>query len=114
MAKTMANTVRWGITSSIFNAITGSVSKAYHYSVDLNESLNNIRIVTGASTSEMEKFAKTANSAAKALGSSTLSYADASLIFYQQGLSDEEVKARTEATIKAANITGQSAAEVSE
>jgi hypothetical protein len=31
----------------------------------------------------MEKFAKTANSAAKALGSSTLGYTDASLIFYQ-------------------------------
>lgn len=114
MAESMSNTIKWGITSSIFNTLTGAVQKAYHYSNDLNESLNNIRIVTGASTEEMEKFAKTANSAAKALGSSTLGYTDASLIFYQQGLSDEDVQARTEATLKAANVTGQAASEVSE
>lgn len=114
MAESMANTVKWGITSSIFNTLTGAISKAYNYSKDLNESLNNIRIVTGASTEEMERFAKTANSAAKAIGSNTLGYTDASLIFYQQGLSEEDVQARTEATLKAANVTGQAASAVSE
>ena len=114
MAQSMANTVKWGVTSSIFNTITGSIQKAYYYSKDLNESLNNIRIVTGASSEEMEKFAKTANSAAQALGASTLGYTDASLIFYQQGLSEEDVKARAEVTLKAANVTGQAASAVSE
>jgi ABC-type dipeptide/oligopeptide/nickel transport system permease component len=31
MAETMGNTVKWGITSSIFNNIVGSVQKAYYY-----------------------------------------------------------------------------------
>jgi hypothetical protein len=37
----------------------------------------------------MERFAKTANNAAKELGRSTLDYTDAALKFYQQCLSDD-------------------------
>lgn len=114
MATSMANTVKWGITSSIFNTVTNSIQKAYDYSVDLNESLNNIRIVTNKSKEEMQDFAEAANRAAKSLGSNTLSYTDASLIYYQQGLSNNEVEARTEATIKAANVAGTSAEQMSE
>ena len=40
----------------------------------------------------MASFAKEANEAAKALSTTTTNYTDASLIYYQQGLSDEEVK----------------------
>jgi len=37
----------------------------------------------------MSRFAEEANKAAKALSASTLEYTNASLIYYQQGLSDE-------------------------
>lgn len=114
MATSMANTIKWGITSSIFNNITGSIQKAYGYTKKLDTSLNDIRIVTDKSAESMEKFAIQANEAAKGLGASTLDYTQASLIYYQQGLSDEEVKARAETTLKAANVTGQTGAEVSE
>ena len=114
MAVSMANTVKWGITSSIFNSISGSIQKAYGYTKNLDSSLNDIRIVTDKSAESMEKFAVQANEAAKGLGASTLDYTQASLIYYQQGLSDEEVKARAETTLKAANVTGQTGAEVSE
>jgi hypothetical protein len=53
MATSMANTVKWGITSSIFNNITGSIQKAFYYAKDLDTSLNNIRIVTGDSADQM-------------------------------------------------------------
>ena len=106
MATSMANTVKWGITSSIFNKITGSIQSAYYYAKDLDTSLNNIRIVTGQSADEMQRFAKIANTAAGDLGRSTLDYTKAALSFYQQGLSDEEVQARTNVTLKAQNITG--------
>jgi hypothetical protein len=49
MAKTMGNTVKWGITSSVFNNITSSIQKAFYYAQDLDTSLNDIRIVTGDS-----------------------------------------------------------------
>ena len=106
MATSMANTVKWSITSSIVNNITQSIQNAYYYAKDLDRSLTDIRIVTGDSADQMQRFANTANSAAKDLGRSTLDYTKAALSFYQQGLSDDQVQARTSVTLKAENITG--------
>lgn len=114
IATSMSNTIKWGITSNVFNTMAGSIEKAWSFSKSLDTSLNSIRIVTGKSADEMEKFAKQANRAAEELGRSTRDYTDASLIYYQQGLSDEETAARTSTTLKAANVTGQSGADVSE
>ena len=114
MGTTLMNTVKWNIASSAVNSISGSVQQAYGYVKNLDSSLNDIRIVTGKSADEMTKFAEKANDAAKALKKSTTDYTNASLIFYQQGLGDQEVEARTEVTLKAANVTQQDTAEVSE
>ncbi len=114
MATTMANTIRWNITAGIINSITGSIQQAYSFAKDLDHSLNDIRIVTGKSADDMAEFALQANNAAKSLAAYTTDYTNASLIYYQQGLSDEDVQARTETTLKAANVTQQSTAEVSE
>jgi TP901 family phage tail tape measure protein len=62
----------------------------------------------------MAKFAEEANKAAKALKTTTTEYTNASLIYYQQGLSTEEVKERTDITIKMANAAGVSAEKVSD
>lgn len=102
---TMKNTVRWQITSGLLTNFTGAIGDAYRYAEDLNESLNNIRIVTGKSTAEMAQFAKQANRAAKELNTTTTKYTDASLIYYQQGLDDKNVKARTDVTAKFANVS---------
>ena len=111
---TLKNTARWQISSSILHGFIGSVQSAYYYAQDLNESLNNIRIVTGQNTDQMAKFAKQANATAKALSTTTTKYTDAALIYYQQGLSDEEVKERTDITIKMANVARESAEIVSD
>ena len=109
----LKNTARWQLSSSLLHGFMGAISGAYRYAQDLNESLNNIRIVTGQNIDQMSQFAKEANNAAKALSTTTTQYTDASLIYYQQGLSDEDVKRRTDATIKLANVSRQSAEEVS-
>ena len=114
MGTTLMNTVKWNIASSAVNSISGSIQQAYGYVKNLDSSLNDIRIVTGKSADEMTKFAEKANDASKALKKSTTDYTNASLIFYQQGLGDQEVEARTEVTLKAANVTQQDTAEVSE
>ena len=114
MATTFSNTIRYGISSSVFNRMANEISRAYDFSVQLDKSLNDIRIVTDKSANDMAKFAVQANRAAKAMGASTRDYTEASLIYFQQGLSDEEVKARTDVTIKAANVTAQATADVSE
>ena len=111
---TMKNTMRWQFTSSAMHGFMSAVSGAYGYAQDLNESLNNIRIVSGQSAEEMAKFAVQANKAAKALSTTTTDYTNAALIYYQQGLSDSEIKERTEITIKMANVARQSAEIVSD
>jgi hypothetical protein len=102
----MKNTARWQLSSTALHAFIGAISSAFNYAEDLNESLNNIRIVTGKSVEEMAKFAKEANKAAKALSTTTTEYTNASLIFYQQGLDAEEVKKRNDVVVKMANVTG--------
>ena len=114
MATTMSNTIKWGIASSVMNRMTGSIQEALGFTQSLDRSLNDIRIVTEKSADDMANFAVQANSAAQGLAASTTDYTNASLIYYQQGLSDEEVQARTETTLKTANVTQQTAAEVSE
>ena len=109
----LKNTTRWQISSSVVHGFMGAIQSAYGYAQDLNESLNNIRIVTGQSVDEMAKFAEKANASAKALSTTTTAYTDAALIFYQQGLSGKEVTERTDTVIKMANVTGDSAEEVS-
>ena len=113
-SKSLASTAGWQISSTILHGFMGAVSTAWEYSKELNESLNNIRIVTGKNIDEMSRFADQANRAARALSSTTTEYTNASLIYYQQGLSDEEVLGRTEATIKLANVSRQSAEIVSD
>ena len=110
----LANTARWQLSSSMLHGFMGAVQSAYGYAQDLNESLNNIRIVTGQNIEQMSRFAQEANKAAQALSTTTTDYTNASLIFYQQGLSDAEVSKRTEVTIKMANAAGQSAQIVSD
>ena len=111
---TMKNTMRWQLTSTALNSFVGTLETAYGYAQDLNESLTNIRIVTENSAEEMANFAKQANEAAKALSTTTTDYTDAALIYYQQGLSEQEVLDRTETTIKMANAAGVSAQTVSD
>ena len=114
MATTMANTAKWGVASSILNNMSSSIQKAWSFTKELDKSLTDIRIVTGKSADEMERFARVANNAAQKLGKSTKDFTDASLIYYQQGLGDVESQQRAEITLKTANVTGQNTADVSE
>ena len=86
LGQTLANTVRWQISSSVLSAFTSTLSQSYQYAQRLNRSLNDIRIVTGYSADKMADFAKEANNAAKSLSASTLDYSKASLIYFQQGM----------------------------
>lgn len=111
--RSIKNVFTYQISAGMFQAISSSLSGAVSYAKELNTSLNDIRIVTGQSVEQMAKFAVEANKSAQKLSTTTSSYAKASLIFYQQGLSDAEVKKRTDAVIKMANVTKESADDVS-
>ena len=113
-ATTLKNAARWQISSSILHGLMGAVQGAYGYAKDLDSALNDIRIVTGLSADEMDRFAVKANHAAKALSTTTAEYAKASLIYFQQGLSDSQVEERTAITMKMANAAGASAETISD
>ena len=114
MGTVLKNTARWQISSSILHGFMGAIQSAYGYAQDLNESLNNIRIVTGQNIDQMAKFAENANKAAKALSTTTTAYTNAALIYYQQGDTDQQVLEKTDVTVKMANVIGQDATTVSE
>lgn len=111
---TLKNTARWQLSSSMLHGFMGTVQSAYGYAQDLNESLNNIRIVTGQNVEQMAEFAENANKAAKALSTTTTAYTNAALIYYQQGDDDKTVLEKTDVTAKMANVTGTSAEAVSD
>lgn len=114
LGATFMNTLRYQLSSSLIMGFTQGIGNAISYVKDLNESLTDIRIVTGYGKEEMEAFAEQANKAAKALSTTTNEYAKASLIYFQQGLNGEQVQKRTNATVKMAQVTGQSMEVVSD
>lgn len=111
---TFGNTVRWGITASIFQTIQNSLYRSVDYVKDLDTSLNNIQIVTGASAENMRDFSLKANEAAANLGASTVSFTDAAQLYAQNGYDEEDYTKLAELTTKVANVTQQSTSDVSE
>lgn len=114
MFNTIGNTVRWGVVASALQSFQNSIYKTMSYFGDLDKSLNDIRIVTGQSASDMQAFAKYASQAAGELGKTTVDFTNASLIFAQQGYSQERSNELANLVLKTANVTGQDTAEVSE
>ena len=114
MGKTLTNTLKWNLSATLINNVSGSIQQAWGFTKNLQQSLTNIRMVTGKNADEMKRFAQEANKAASQLGRTTTDYTKASLIYAQQGLSDAEIKKRSEITLKTANVTGQSTEAVSE
>ncbi len=111
MLTTLKNTVKWELSSNLVHGIESAFSGAISYAKNLNSSLTDIRIVSGQSVEQMAKFAVEANNAAKALGTTTKSYADAALIYYQQGDSAELAAKKAEITLKATNAAFSATAE---
>ena len=115
MATTFMNTIRWSIATTALNGITEGLSSAVSFVEKLDTSLNNIRVVTGASADDMDRFAKEANKAAIELGASTRDIAEGALIFYQQGDTDADAMYKAQVTQKLTNVsTDLNAEEASE
>lgn len=110
----LGKTAKWQIAQMAIQGVQGSIQNAVREAEQLNKALNDIRIVTGYDKTVMAQFAKEANKAAKELKTTTKEYAEASLIFYQQGLSATEVAKRAETVIKMSQVTGDTARAVSD
>lgn len=71
---------------------------------ELNQSLTNLRIVTGANQSEAEQYMTTYNSMAQSLGSTTTEVADAAVDWLRQGKSISETNQLIQDSVKLAKI----------
>lgn len=111
---TIGNTVRWGVIASGFQGILNSAHEAVQYVKDLDESLTNIMMVTDYSKQQMNDYAKNANEAAKALGSTTVAMTDATLVFAQQGFDLDKSSQLAELSTKLANASQQDTATTSD
>lgn len=101
---TIKNTMKWEFSSKLIHGVESAFSSAIGYVTDLNKTLTDIRIVTGASIADMAQFTKTANQMATELSSTTKEVAKASLIYYQQGDDAETALKKAAVTTKAANV----------
>lgn len=111
---TIFNTVRWGVVSSAYNQITNSIYESVQYMKDLDDSLTQIMLVTDYSRENMNDFAKSANEAAKSLGSTTTAMTNASLVFAQQGFNLDQSSQLAELSTKLANASQQDTATTSD
>ena len=114
MGKTLLNTAKWQVASTLIHGVSGALSSAVRHAEELNDALSDIRVVTGYSTDYMAKFAKEATKAANELSTTVTEYSKAALIFYQQGLSGSAVTERADVVVKLAQVTGMSAESVSD
>lgn len=101
---TLKNTIKWEASSTLVHGIEGAFTSAISYAKNLNSTLNDIRIVTNATTADMTKFATQANKYAKELSTTTNDFAKASLIYYQQGDNADLAAKKAIITTKAANV----------
>lgn len=111
---TIGNTVRWGIVASGFQTILNSAHQTVQYVRDLDTSLTNIMMVTQQSKEQMNEFAQSANDAAKALSSTTVSMTDAALVFAQQGFDTQMSEQLAQRSTQLANISQQETAVTSD
>lgn len=114
MKTSLANTIIYNISQNTLRSLTGSVQQAFGYVKNLDKSLNDIRIVTGMSADDMERFAVEANKAAISLSSSTKDIAEGALIYYQQGDTSENAMYKAQVTQKASNVSGVDASTMSD
>jgi TP901 family phage tail tape measure protein len=95
----------WSIAASIMYAPLRGLREGIVYLNELDKSLNEIRIVTGATQSEVQKLANSYNSLAKEMKVSTREIAGQAASLFRQGLNSLEVEERMRGIIQYAKIS---------
>ena len=114
LGRVMTQSFKFSMAQETLQAIREGLSEAVTYVKELDKAMNQIQIVTGKTGDQMATVTKNAIEGARELRVAAKEYADASLIFYQQGLPDDEVKRRSDITIQAAKAAGESVKQMSE
>lgn len=113
MSRVMVQSFKFTAAQTTLQAISNAARDAYQWVYELDKTVTNIGVVTGYTGDQLEKVTQNAIAGAKELRIAANDYAEGALIFYQQGLGDDEVARRVEITAKAARAAGSSLEEMS-
>lgn len=108
MRRVMTQSVKFTMAANVQQAIAEAFSEAIQWTKDLDEALTNISVVAGKTGTALEGTFDKVIKKSRELQVNAKDYAEASLIYYQQGLDDAEVERRTDITIQSAEAAGQS------
>lgn len=108
MSRVMVQSFKFTAAQATLQAISNAAREAYQWVYDLDKTITNIGVVTGYTGDQLDKVTQNAIAGAKELRIAANDYAEGALIFYQQGLGDDEVARRVEITAKSARAAGQS------
>lgn len=113
MARVFTQSFKFTAAQTILRSISSEAQAAVRWVANLNDAVNDIAVVTGKTGADLDKVTQAAIKGSRELRVAAADYAEGALIFYQQGLNDDEVTRRNEITIKAAKAANQSIAEMS-
>lgn len=113
MARVLTQSFKFTAAQTFLQSVSNAAQEAYQWVYDLNKTVTDISVVTGYTGDQLDKVTKNAIAGAKELRIAANDYAEGALIFYQQGLGDDEVARRVEITAQAARAAGTSLEEMS-
>lgn len=113
MARVMTQSFKFTAAQTFLQGISNAAQEAYQWVENLNKAVNEIGVVTGKTDSQLDAVTQNAIEGSQRLRVAAQDYAEGALIFYQQGLNDDEVARRNEITIQAAEAAGASVQEMS-
>ena len=104
----------WMSASQIISFVKDGIRQAYQDIKDLDAAMTNIAVVTDMSVSDLWGKINEYMSIAQQYGVTTQGVYEVSQLYYQQGLSTNEVMAATTETLKMARIAGMGYAEAAD
>lgn len=113
-AHIMRQSTLYASAHGIYRFFGEQVQASTRWVRDLDRALRDIAIVAPEAAGRMEEVGRRILDGARDLKVAAREYAQASIIFYQQGLDIDEVDRRTRITVKAARVAGQSVVAMSE
>lgn len=108
IAKDFGKMIAWTITGTALFGTFRQLKEGISYVMELDNALNEIRIVTGQSQEQVQRLAHSYNNLAKQMGVTTKEVASTSVELYRQGLTSSEVEERMKAIIQYAKISSLS------
>lgn len=106
--RVMVQSIKFTAAQTAIREFSQLTSESIRWVKELNTEIANIGVVTGKTGAQLETLYTNIIEGSRQLKVSAKEYAQAALIFYQQGLDDTQVEKRTQITIQSAKAADQS------